>query len=99
MYLHIRKSWEPPAQPTKKFTANRLQFLGIITREYLDQIRPVAINTADCAVLSFSAGLVISAIPAHTKPHFIIGAQKKTVLGPEGRTGGKIRLLSEMWLF
>jgi len=29
---------------------------------------PVAINTADCAVLSFSAGLVISAIPAHTKP-------------------------------
>lgn len=40
-YLHIRKSWEPPAQPTKKFTANRLQFLGIITREYLDQIRPV----------------------------------------------------------
>lgn len=29
---------------------------------------PVAISTADCAVLSFSAGLVISAIPAHTKP-------------------------------
>lgn len=43
-YLHIRKSWEPPAQPTKKFTANRLQFLGIITREYLDQIRPVERN-------------------------------------------------------
>lgn len=29
---------------------------------------PVAVNTADCAVLNFSAGLVISAIPAHTKP-------------------------------
>lgn len=29
---------------------------------------PVAISTADCAVLSFSAGLAMSASPAHTKP-------------------------------
>jgi hypothetical protein len=30
-----------PAAPTKKLTANRLQFFGIITSEYLDQINPV----------------------------------------------------------
>lgn len=84
LYLQMRKSWEAPAAPTKKLTANRLQFFGIITSEYLDQINPVAINTADCPVLSFSAGLAMSANPAHTNPHFIIGAQKKTVLGPAG---------------
>lgn len=43
-YLHMRYSWEPPAQPRKKLTVNRPQFLGIITREYLDQIRPVELE-------------------------------------------------------
>lgn len=55
-----------------------------MTREYRDQMNPVAVNTPDWAVLSFSAGLVKSAKPAITKPHFIIGAQKNTVLGPAG---------------
>lgn len=39
-HCHILYSCEPPAPPTKKFTAKRFQFLGIITREYLDQIKP-----------------------------------------------------------
>lgn len=39
-HLNIRYSWDPPAPPTKKFTAKRFQFLGMMTREYLDQIRP-----------------------------------------------------------
>lgn len=38
--LQILKSWEAPAPPTKKLTQNRFQFLGMITSEYLDQIRP-----------------------------------------------------------
>lgn len=43
-YLHILNSWVPPAQPTKKLTANRDQFFGIITREYRDHISPVSQN-------------------------------------------------------
>lgn len=39
-HFHILQSCDPPAPPTKKFTAKRFQFLGIITKEYLDQIRP-----------------------------------------------------------
>lgn len=34
---------------------------------------------------SFSAGLCKSLTPAATRPHFINGAQKKTVLGPACR--------------
>ncbi|KAG7215766.1 hypothetical protein INR49_021889, partial [Caranx melampygus] len=34
------KSWEAPALPTKKLTANRFQFFGIMTNEYLDQMSP-----------------------------------------------------------
>lgn len=44
-HFHILKSWDPPAHPTKKLTANRFQFFGIITSEYLDQIRPT--NTGE----------------------------------------------------
>lgn len=84
LYLQILQSWDPPAQPRKKLTQNRFQFFGIMTSEYLDQIRPVAVSTADWEVLSFSAGRVISAKPAPTRPHLNIGAQKKTVLGPAG---------------
>lgn len=39
--LQILKSWDAPALPTKKLTANRFQFFGIMTNEYLDQISPV----------------------------------------------------------
>lgn len=82
--LQILYSWEAPAPPTKKLTQNRFQFFGIMTNEYLDQIRPVAVSTPDWEVLSFSAGRVISAKPATTRPHLNIGAQKKTVFGPAG---------------
>lgn len=34
--------------------------------------------------LSFSAGRIKSAKPANTRPHFIVGPQKNTVLGPAG---------------
>lgn len=46
-YLQILYSWEAPAPPTKKLTAKRFQFFGIITNEYLDQINPVAVSTPD----------------------------------------------------
>lgn len=38
--LHILVSWMLPHMPRKKFTANRAQFLGMITKQYLDQINP-----------------------------------------------------------
>ncbi len=38
--LHILMSWMLPHMPRKKFTANRAQFLGMITKQYLDQINP-----------------------------------------------------------
>jgi hypothetical protein len=41
--------------------------------------------------LSFSAGRLRSFTPAATKHHFIKGAQKKTVLGPEHRTQVYVR--------
>lgn len=38
--LHILMSWTLPHMPRKKLTANRAQFLGMITKQYLDQINP-----------------------------------------------------------
>lgn len=38
--LHILVSWTLPHMPRKKLTANRAQFLGMITKQYLDQINP-----------------------------------------------------------
>ena len=49
-------------------TLKRFQFLGVITREYRDQIIPVAARAVDWVRLSFSAGLVMSASPAITRP-------------------------------
>ena len=40
-----------------------------------------------CDTLSFSAGLPRSFKPAATRHHFISGAQKNTVLGPEREVG------------
>lgn len=53
---------------TNKLTLNKLQFLGIITREYLDQMHPVIARESDCETLSLSAGRVKSPIPAITRP-------------------------------
>lgn len=53
---------------TNKLTLNKLQFFGIITNEYLDQIVPVAAKDKHCDTLSLSAGLVKSPIPAITSP-------------------------------
>ena len=39
-----------------------------------------------CETLSLSAGLARSFNPAATKHHFIIGAQKNTVFGPDKAT-------------
>lgn len=47
-------------------TEKRLQFLGVMTIEYLDQIIPVAVNAPDCAKLNFSGSLLISPKPAIT---------------------------------
>lgn len=38
--LHILMSWMLPHMPRKKFTANKAQFLGMITKQYLDQMNP-----------------------------------------------------------
>lgn len=54
--------------PTKTLTLNKLQFLGIITNEYRDHMIPVAAKAEHCDMLNFSAGRVISPIPAMTKP-------------------------------
>jgi hypothetical protein len=40
----------------------------MITREYLDQITPVAAKDPDCPILSLSAGRCKSPIPAPTRP-------------------------------
>lgn len=56
----------------------------MMTKQYLDQINPVAVMTQDWETLSFSGGRVISENPATTKPHLKTGAQKKTVFGPAG---------------
>lgn len=42
-----------------------------MTREYLDQIVPVAANAPDCLTLSLWAGLFTSEIPASTSPYTI----------------------------
>lgn len=46
---------------------------------YRTQIMPVAASARFCETDSLSAGRVRSLIPASTRAHFIIGAQKNTV--------------------
>jgi hypothetical protein len=48
------------------------------------QIKPVAASAHVVPVDMSSGGRLMSAKPAMTSPHFIVGAQKKTVLGPAG---------------
>lgn len=73
-----------PVIQTNILTLNRFQFFGIITREYLDQIAPVAVREADCETLILSAGRAKSPMPAITRHHLQAGAQKNIVLGPAG---------------
>jgi hypothetical protein len=48
------------------------------------QMNPVAVNAQVVPVDINSGGRLMSASPAMTSPHFMVGAQKKTVLGPAG---------------
>lgn len=57
-------------------------FLGLMTNAQRVHIAEVANSDRFCAPETFSTGLVISEIPAITNPHFNVGAQKCTVLGP-----------------
>lgn len=41
-YFQILKSWMLPHKPKKKLTAKSAQFLGMITKQYLDQMKPRA---------------------------------------------------------
>jgi hypothetical protein len=54
---------------TNTLTLNRFQFFGVMTREYLDQIVPVAASAPDCFKLSLWAGLFTSAMPAITRAY------------------------------
>jgi len=47
-------------------------------------MKPVAVRARFWERLSLSAGRDMSFSPAATRPHFINGAQKNTVLGPAG---------------
>jgi len=55
-----------------------------MTKEYRTQMNPVRVRAVFCDTLSFSAGRFRSFNPAATRHHFIMGAQKKMVLGPAG---------------
>ncbi len=48
------------------------------------QMKPVAASAQVVPVDISSGGRLMSARPAITRPHFMVGAQKKTVLGPAG---------------
>lgn len=49
-------------------TLNKDQFLGMMTNEYLDQMKPVAASEPHCRRLTFSTGRLMSPIPAITRP-------------------------------
>lgn len=57
-------------------------FFGLITKDHLVHITAVDSNDKFCAPLTLSTGLLMSVNPAITRPHFKVGAQKCTVLGP-----------------
>lgn len=50
---------------------------------YLDHIAPVIIRAAVWLREIVSAGRLRSPIPAITRPHLNVGAQKNTVVGPD----------------
>jgi len=63
-----RTTWYILVKPTKTFTLNKDQFLGMITNEYRAQMKPVAARAPDWRMLTVSTGLCKSPIPARTKP-------------------------------
>lgn len=60
------------------------RFLGLMTKHQRVQIKPVAMSAPFWERESDSTGRAKSAAPARTRPHFMMGAQKWTVLGPTG---------------
>lgn len=56
--------------------------MGLMTNDQRVQISAVANKDRFCTPETFSTGLFISFSPAKTNPHFKVGAQKWTVLGP-----------------
>lgn len=70
-------NWYDCVKATNTLTLNKLQLTGIITTEYLDHIKPVAANAADCDTLICEGCLLkISPIPAKTSPY----TYKKVIL-------------------
>lgn len=82
MYRKIRVHWIVPTMNKQKLTAARSMFFGLMTKHHLVQMEPVAIRARFCVKDNFSAGRRKSVAPARTTPHFMIGAQKCTVLIP-----------------
>lgn len=66
--LNALPIWYKLVQATNTLTANKLQFLGMITREYRDQMSPVAARDADWGMDKVSTGRFKSPNPAITKP-------------------------------
>lgn len=68
LWSRTRPTWYALVRPTNKLTLKRDQFLGMMTKEYRDQMNPVAAKAPDCLMLTFSTGRFMSPIPANTKP-------------------------------
>jgi hypothetical protein len=62
------------------------------------QINPVAVNAQVVPVDINSGGRLMSASPAITRPHFMVGAQKKTVLGPAGWFRNALNFEAMAWI-
>jgi len=60
-------------------------------RSILNKVNRAANEPRFCDMLNLSAGRDRSFNPAATRHHFIIGAQKKTVLGPGKSRMGELR--------
>lgn len=69
-HIHLKALviWYIAVNATKRFTLKRLQFLGMMTKEYLVQINPVIPRAPDWLREIFSAGLRRSPRPAITSP-------------------------------
>lgn len=66
--LTARTTWYKLVRPTKKLTLQRLQFLGMMTRDQRAQMKPVAARAPDWVILNLSTGRSKSLILATTRP-------------------------------
>ena len=82
LYFIILNRWNEAVAAKNAFTAANKLFFGVITKDHRVHIAAVANSDKFCAPLTFSTGLLASAKPATTNPHFKVGAQKCTVRGP-----------------